>query len=68
MKREQGVASEPSRFDRAARWVEDRYGHWPTWSKIVIGIPILVVLTGLVMICVSVIGTGIVALVASGRH
>ena len=56
MKRLQSGSSGASRFGQASLWVEERFGQWPTWGKIALGAPILIVLTALVMIAVSLLG------------
>ena len=63
MKRLPAKPRRVTRFDVAARKVEDRFGHWPWWLKFIAGAPILIVLTAIVLLLVFGLGSGLVMLV-----
>lgn len=68
MKRVQSSVGEAGWFDRLSRQVEDRYGHWPTWRKIVVGIPIIVAMTALFMFCLLGLSDVVLAILALARR
>ncbi len=51
-----------TRFNRYSKMVDDRFGQWPTWKKLVVFMPILVVLSAILVAFLDLIGLGLTAL------
>ncbi len=47
------------RFEDWSRIVEARFGAWPTWKKLVVFTPVLILLSAVLWMVLGLIGTGI---------
>lgn len=68
MKRLQGNVGEEGLFERLSRQVEDRMGHWPTWRKVIVGIPVIVLMTTLFMFSLLFVSDGVLAVIRVLHH
>ncbi len=62
------AAKPPGRFQRASEAIEARYGHWPVWRKLLVGVPLMVLFSAFVVLTLEGINLALITVVHGLHH